>query len=301
MSAKDSIVRFLDRRRSSERRRDRWATHVATLDPSTDFEEIARITGTLEFPWDVNQALSFALFRTYAVPSIGELLARTGEFTERTQKRYDDTGLLLGAIIEEGLNSDEGMAAIRRMNQMHGSYDISNDDMRYVLSTFVVIPQRWLADFGWRPLTDAEREATVRYYAALGKKMGIRDIPDTSEGFAELLDSYEAEHFGFDAGGRAVADATLDLFATFPQNRFVPAKVSRRAAYALMDEPLLDAFGFPHPTRVERALVRCGLKARAFVLQFMPSRTEPVRARDLPTILGYPDGFELTELGTFPT
>ena len=31
--------------------------------------------GTHEFPWDMNEALSFALFRTYAVPSIGGLLA----------------------------------------------------------------------------------------------------------------------------------------------------------------------------------------------------------------------------------
>ncbi len=48
-----------------------------------------------EFPWDMNQALSFALFRTYAVPGIGGLLDATGEFTARTQKRYDDTALLL--------------------------------------------------------------------------------------------------------------------------------------------------------------------------------------------------------------
>ena len=26
------------------------------------------------------------------------------------------------------------------MNQMHRSYDIGNDDLRYVLSTFVVMP-----------------------------------------------------------------------------------------------------------------------------------------------------------------
>ena len=40
------------------------------------------------------------------------------------------------------------------MNQMHGAYAISNDDMRYVLSTFVVIPMRWLDRFGWRPMSE---------------------------------------------------------------------------------------------------------------------------------------------------
>ena len=66
-------------------------TRTDELDPVTEHEEIARILTTQEFPWDINQALSFALFRTYGVPSIGNLLFRTGEFTDRVQKRYDDT------------------------------------------------------------------------------------------------------------------------------------------------------------------------------------------------------------------
>ena len=56
---------------------------IEELDPARDFAEIYRLWAPYEFPWDMNQALSFALFRTYAVPSIGALLARTGELTER--------------------------------------------------------------------------------------------------------------------------------------------------------------------------------------------------------------------------
>ena len=44
---------------------------IEQLDPARDYAEIYRLMGTHEFPWDMNQALSFALFRTYAVPSIG--------------------------------------------------------------------------------------------------------------------------------------------------------------------------------------------------------------------------------------
>ena len=54
----------------------------------------------------MNQALSFALFRTYAVPSIGRLLDETGEFARDTQKRYDDTGLLLDEPCRAGLHSE---------------------------------------------------------------------------------------------------------------------------------------------------------------------------------------------------
>jgi hypothetical protein len=108
---------------------------VEQLDPETDHEQIMRILVHHEFPWDITQALSFALFRTYAVPSIGRLLHETGEFTRRTQKRYDDTALLLDEVTEHGFADPAGRAAVRRINQMHAMYDISNDDLRYVLST----------------------------------------------------------------------------------------------------------------------------------------------------------------------
>ncbi len=64
-----------------------WRARNAMLDPETDFTEIYRNLALYDFPWDTNQALSFALFRTYAVPSIGRLLDETGQFTGACQKR----------------------------------------------------------------------------------------------------------------------------------------------------------------------------------------------------------------------
>lgn len=277
-----------------------WVRRIEALDPERDFTEIYRITGAHEFPWDLNQSLSFALFRTYAVPSIGRLLASTGEFTERVQKRYDDTGLILDAIIEHGFGSPQGRAAIRRMNRMHGAYSISNDDFRYVLCTFVVVPIRWIARFGWRDLTETERVASANYYRELGRHMGIKGIPATHQEFAELMDAYEAEHFGFDAGARAVADSTLDLFTTFPPNHLAPAAVVRRFALGLMDDPLRAAFGYPRISRAEQAVAAAGVWARGRVVRFLPPRREPKFARMLPNIRSYPDGYEIDELGTFP-
>lgn len=270
------------------------------LDPTTEYEEIYRILATQEFPWDINQALSFALFRTYAVPSIGELLYRTGEFTERTQKRYDDTGLILDSVLEHGHSSKQGRAAIRRMNQMHGAYNISNDDMLYVLATFVVVPIRWIAQFGWRTLTGNEIAGSTNYYRELGRNMGIKQIPETYEQFADLMDDYEHNHFAFDEGARAVADSTLELLCTFPPNNLAPKTLTKRFAWGLMDDPLLDAFGYRRPSRPERALSAGALKARARIVRFFPPRTTPKFARDLPNIRSYPNGYDITELGTFP-
>jgi hypothetical protein len=244
--------------------------------------------------------LSFALFRTYAVPSIGALLARTGEFTERAQKRHDDTVLILDAVLEHGMSSDEGRTAIRRMNQMHRSYDISNDDLRYVLATFVVTPIRWVDAYGWRRMTEVERIASANYYRDLGRRMGIRDVPRTWQGFARLLDAYERDHFAFDLGGRTVAEATLALLATFPPNDRLPVGLVRRISFALMDGPLLDAFAFPHPSTAFRTVVRGGLVARGRVVRFLPPRSRPYFARQLPQVRTYPDGYRVDELGTFP-
>jgi hypothetical protein len=274
---------------------------IEELDPARDYAEIYRLMGTREFPWDMTQALSFALFRTYAVPTIGALLARTGELTGRTQKRYDDTVLILDAVLEHGTDSAEGRTAIRRMNQMHRSYDISNDDLRYVLATFVVTPIRWVDAYAWRRTTEVERIASANYYRDLGRHMGIRDVPETWQGFSRLLDDYEHDHFGCDPGGRAVAEATLALLATFPPNHRLPAPLVRRISLATMDDSLLDAFALPHPSRAVRGLVRGGLRARGRVVRFLPPRSGPFFARQLPQVRSYPGGYAVAELGTFPS
>ena len=279
-------------------RRDHWRRRNDELDPVTDFVEIyANVVGH-EFPWDMNQALGFALYRTYAVPGIGRLLDRTGEFTQRAQKRYDDTALLLEPPTRLGFEDPEARAAIRRINAMHRAYDIPNHELRYVLSTFVVVPKRWLDDYGKRPLTANEVEASVHYYRTLGRHMGIKDIPETYAAFEELMDSYEAEHFAYDEGGRRVADATLELMLTFH-----PRPVRRAVevfSRALMDPPLRAAFRYDDPPAPVVTLSRGALKARGLLLRAFPARVEPKVVEDLPQIRSYPDGYDIERLGTFP-
>lgn len=280
-------------------KRDHWQRKIAELDPETDFEEISRIAAMYEFPWDSQQALSFALFRTYAVPSVGQLLYDTGEFAADTQKRHDDTAVILETIADQGMESPDGRAGVRRMNQMHGSYDISNDDMRYVLSTFVVTPVRWIERYGWRRGTEAERTAAVRYYQRLGSLMGIKDIPADYDGFAELMDSYERETYVFDAKARAVADSTLALFVTFYPRPLRPAM--RRFSIALLDDHLREAFDYPKPSALMRRLAHGSLVARGRLVRFFPPRRKPKYLRDTHRVKSYPGGFMIERLGTFPS
>ncbi|MEU9460709.1 oxygenase MpaB family protein [Streptomyces sp. NPDC048312] len=275
-----------------------WLKEIQRLDPDRDFLRIYRIMATHEFPWDIARALELALYRTYAVPSIGRLLAQTAELTGRSQKRYDDTALLLDTVLEHGFDSDPGRTALRRINQMHRSYDISNDEMRYVLCTFVVTPKRWLDSFGWRRLSDHELRACAAYYRVLGAHMGIKELPQTYEDFERVLDTYEAEHFGWDEGGRRVADATLELMSSWYPRPLAPA--ARKVALALLDDPLLRSFRYERPSAAARNLTHGALKLRARAVRLLPPRSTPHYARQNPEIKGYPDGYEVSGLGTFP-
>ena len=145
------------------------------LDPRRDCVAIARELGTIAFPWDMTRSLELALFRTFASPRIGGLLHRTGEFESRTQKRYDDTDLIVSEIVSNGVDSERGRRAIARMNALHGRFTIPNEDFLYLLSTFVFESIRWNARFGWRRLTETEKLGS--FWPVLRTKLARVDYP----------------------------------------------------------------------------------------------------------------------------
>jgi hypothetical protein len=267
---------------------------IRALDPERDAQRIVVLDASYEFPWDTQRSLELAFYRTYAVPSIAELLDATGEFGARAQKRYDDTQILISAFCEFGYDSDLGRRAIKRMNQIHGRFSIANDDFLYVLSTMVFEPIRWNARFGWRPLLETEKLATFFFWREIGKRMAIRDIPDTYEEFERFNVDYERERFAYTDAGHRVASATRDMFLDwFPG---LPRQWGRHFVYALLDDPLLDALGFPHPSPRLRRLAEAAVRARSRAVGVMPVRRSP-RLRTLERHRTYRDGYELEKLG----
>lgn len=261
-------------------------------------EAIARRLSTCDFAWDIEKALEFALFRTYAVPAISGLLARTGAFETAPRKRYDDTELLLSEPMEHGLESERGTEAIARINAIHGRFRIDNGDMLYVLSTFVLEPIRWMDRYGWRPFSDVERRAWVTVYRALGARMGITGMPGDLAGFQALNHAYEAAQFRYADSNARIGGVTLDLLLGFYAPRVLfPAL--RPVACCLMDGPLLRAMGFAEPPGWLRRMVVSGMRVRAGVLRVMPKRRRPRRIteRRRPT---YPGGYVIAELGNGP-
>src|SRR5215472_2900021 len=83
---------------------------IERLDPERDHQRIVHLSFGYEFPWDSVRALEVALYRTYCSPRISGLLDRTQEFYRETQRRYDDTAILIAEMCEWGYEKDRGKA-----------------------------------------------------------------------------------------------------------------------------------------------------------------------------------------------
>jgi hypothetical protein len=276
----------------------REITHrLAALDSETDYEEIMYLLQCYEFPWDYERALEFALFRTFAVPSISTLLYKTGEFISRPRKRYDDTELILYEITENGFDSERGRAALRRMNQMHGRFPIANEDFLYVLSTFVFEPIRWIEHFGWRTLRDNEKQGIFQFYSELGQRMNIKDIPKNMDSFEQYNIEYERTHFRYAEVNYYIGSATRDLLLSFYLPKFL-WPLGKPFINAMMDAPLCEAFGFYKvPDQFQHFVINI-LKLRGKLLRYFPERRHP-RLGTKVKRLTYPEGYQIEELGTF--
>ena len=207
---------------------------IEVLDPEQDHIQICHLIAGYEFPWDVTRSLELALLKTFCIPSITQLLERTGEFVQRPQKRYDDTGLIVSELMKFGYESDRGSAALERMNRIHGHFNIENRDYLYVLSTFIYEPIRWMDRFGWRPMCEVERLACFYFWREIGKRMGIAEIPMSSKQFESFNQDFEREHFRYAQSNQAIGHSTRDMFlGWFPM---LLRPVIRPGVHALADD-----------------------------------------------------------------
>ncbi|MBD2297329.1 DUF2236 domain-containing protein [Nostoc sp. FACHB-87] len=267
---------------------------IQQLDPVTDHSQIYYLMSGYEFSWEMQRSLEIALMRTYCVPSMSKLLDKTKEFHQRPQKRYDDTSILLVEIVKWGYESDRGQQALQRMNAIHGRFKIDNADFLYVLSTFIYDPIHWNANFGWRLMCEQEKLASFYFWREVGKRMHIENIPETYAEFERYKLNYEKENFRYSDTNRRIGESTLALFLSwFPWWMRKPLKP---IVYALLDETMLDAFGFEHPSPLLRSFMVKILKFRARLMHWLPPRTQTNFYIDSP-IRSYPNGYEIANVG----
>jgi hypothetical protein len=275
----------------------RWtrAEYIAGLDPERHCQEIGYLLACYEFPWDTTRALELALLRTFGVAKGTHRLVATGELIERTQKRYDDTALILAEILENGYDHPRGRAALKRMNQQHHRFDIPQDEYLYTLSTFVFEPIRWNARYGWRRLTEAERLSSYYLWREIGTRMGIRGIPESYDELERFNVAFEREQFDYSADNHRLAVSTRDLMLGWLLPRpFWPLGAS--VMHSMLDQPMLRAVGLPSPSRALRASVIGAMRLRARLLRHLPPRRRPRLITRIPNRT-YPKGYCIERLG----
>ena len=264
---------------------------IRALDPEVDHDEILRLTARHEFPWDYLQGTGIAFMRDYAIPSIAQLLDRTREFEDHGVKRYDDTILIGDEATLDGIDSRRSHAALRRLNRIHGHYDIAAEDFAYVLATTIVGPVRWIEAYGWRRLDPHELAAITKVTTRFGELMGFKDLPTTYDGYLALLLDHERRRFAHTPAATRLAEASIRIAREVSPAPMRP--LLRRVTIAVMDEPLREALGLPTQPRWFVRAVRGGLWMRGRLLRLAPPRRTAYVHR--PTT--YPQGHRLEDLG----
>jgi hypothetical protein len=261
-------------------RRFRLRDRILALDPVTDYELIYRLMVFHEFPWDLRTAGKVMIWHLFANPSTAAVVGSTDALVTRAP----ETSLTFGDLIEHGLDSAVGRATIRTVNRAHRGWPISVEDHRYALAALAVTPLRWLDRHGWRRPTGVERAAVVRFYAALGERIGVPGLPRDYDTLAAYLADCERHRVGYSAAGQLCSDRTLELAKVS-----VPAPLRRvvgPAIAAILPPRIRAATGVPEPGRAVRVAVAALLRTRAVVVPLLPPRrraTTPRTRRGLPT------------------
>lgn len=262
---------------------------------------IQRVTSMHESPMLSKLALELALFQTCklprrigspllrltrfffvdAIPTISSLLLHTKRLTcpAAYGKRAEDTGVLLLETQVHGLDSERGSQALCRINWQHDRYGvkISRDDKLFTLCLFIYEPLRLIDEHDWRKTTPLEKQARFVFWREMGARMGITDIPKTSEELQAWRRDYQKEKMVYAESNAIVGDATIALFLR-PYPRFMHAFM-RQALIVLVPEPAREAFGWPRSRpRFLYALIPALLALRAFIVRrfrLPRSRSDP--------------------------
>lgn len=235
-----------------------------------------------------------AFVRTFASPTVAGLLSHTGQLEREPHRRATDTALFMYELIHHGLDSPTGRRVVDRLNQMHHRWTITNDDYRWVLGTFAVLGTQVIDRYGWRRMTDDERQCTVDWYRELGTRMGVVDIPATYVEFERFFRDYELTHLRrTDTGDRLMA-VTRGV-ALSPVPRLLRPAVLVLAS-VVVDEPARSAVGLPTPSRATTAAVHAALRLRG-ARQRRRTTTPPAWFIPGESHEDYPDGYTVEDLG----
>jgi hypothetical protein len=175
------------------------------------------------------------------------------------------------------------LEAFARLNYLHGLYikqgRISNDDMLYTLSLFMLEPPRMIAKTEWRPLIDLEICALAVFHKSMGDAMEISFdvLPSSKTGFRDGLAFYaELEEWSIDYERRCMVPHQNNYITAIQTQNLLLRTIPRplhgpvsKIISAAMDDRLRDAVKFEEPSSFYRELLDGFLAIRKIYLRHL--------------------------------
>lgn len=247
---------------------------INALDPVKDDEEIARLSSLVLFgdPYFVHSTFLVTFARQAAVPAIAKVLHRSGngDVIRDPRRRNNDTIIFFTEFYRRGYRSEEGRAAIARMEQIHSNFRIDDDLKVYTLATVIFEPYRLSEQFGCHPFSEVEVQGLWNFWKGFAARIPLALPAETRDGFLAWMKDYERRVYGHCPEGVAIFDALVEDWRRWYPDWMGGAKVARGSLIALLDDHLRETFKLPPPS-LSMAL-RARLTAQAY-LRGTPVRT----------------------------
>ncbi|MGK2878297.1 MAG: oxygenase MpaB family protein [Solirubrobacterales bacterium] len=239
---------------------DNWTTgralrrYVDSLDPVADDEEItAKVSNVLFADAYFAHSIYLVTFaRQAAVPAIAKVLYRSGngDIATDPRRRNNDTIIFFTEFYRLGYKSEEGVAAVQRMEEIHSRFLISDELKLYTLATVMLEPDRLARQFGHDPFSPIDREARWNFWCGIAHAMGLELPADTREGFLQWMLDFEAATYANTVDGHGCYEGLVeDWLRWYPT--WLPKRewLARQSLSGLLDPTLREAMGVDAPPK----------------------------------------------------
>ena len=242
----------------------------------------------LEFPFECFYGINLAFYRTFVSPTISTVYRSTNTIAGETEKRVNDTDILMHAWIDYGIDSDEGQASIKQLNNIHGVFSnrTRNEDFVYVLCCFIVDTIRMIDVFGWRHLDDHEKQALFIFYEKVGQRMNLKKLPTSLEEVYKIVNDYTSSEIKATEteSGSILTNAIHTLVQKW-YGLLLPASIIKILLNALLyvvgGEIFHKKLGLKQPSSISLNTIYVLAVLRRSFMRIMPPRTTPHRLSDI--------------------
>jgi hypothetical protein len=270
---------------------------IESLDPEKNSREISALFHADFQSLLVLKSVTTNLM-TFAAPRMSQILIASRQVEHHGTKRFVDTSLLMRTVMQHGFGAPEGRAVARRVNAMHHAYEIHPDDFVAVGCDVPLMTLEIADKFGWRPVSDAEREAMCLNENKEARAFGShKPLPATLGEMRAVWEHYMDTQLALEPQNERLTKAFLDFIPTmFPMPLLRPLAIP--VLTAQVDPRILRACGLRVPSAARKRFSTAVLRAlgkRDPVPDMGPGKPDKINA--LAETL-YPHGWTVDMLGT---